>query len=330
VNYTDNFNKILNQFNIKANCVDYHSGNNYFYYDLFLSPKTKVKDIAKYSDEISLSIKSYKKPSIKLLYDKGLVRLEFASSFNRKLCLFDYFTNVDVPKGDLVCLLGESVDGTRMWLDLSKNPHMLIAGTTGSGKSTLLHNIIANLFNYSNFDKLFLLDPKNIEFINYEGIRNNVSVKYTYDDSLLVLDYLTEVMENRYNKIRSGFNLNEFEYIVLIIDEFSDLILQDKYNMFYNKLCKLSQKCRAAKISIILSTQRPSANIINGTIKANFPARISCRVMSYIDSKVILDNVGAENLIGYGDSLISDNFRHMERFQTAYTDSKEVCKYFHE
>jgi S-DNA-T family DNA segregation ATPase FtsK/SpoIIIE len=116
----------------------------------------------------------------------------------------------------------------------------------------------------------------------------------------------------------------------LIIDEFADLIMQDKDDQFFSKLCRLAQKCRAARISIVLSTQRPSVNIINGAIKANFPARISCRVASHVDSKVVLDTSGAEDLIGRGDALLIDNFRHMERFQVAYTDAVEVCNYFGE
>ena len=114
--------------------------------------------------------------------------------------------------------------------------------------------------------------------------------------------------------------------MVIFIDEFADLIMQDKNDQFYLALCRLAQKCRAARINIILSTQRPSVNIINGTIKANFPARIACRVASHVDSKVILDVSGAENLLGKGDALIKDNFRSLDRFQSAYTTATEVCQ----
>lgn len=325
-NYIQVFNKILSNFNIGAVCVDYKSIDNYFFYDLKLNPQTKVKDIQKYSDEISLILKSPCKPNIRVLHQEGIVRLEFASPRTKVLGLFDYFTNTDIPKGDLMCLLGQTLDGKKMWMDLSQNPHMIISGTTGSGKSTLLHNIIANLFNYSKV-KLFLVDPKNIEFVEYDRkIQNDLNVSYTYNDALFILDHLIETMEFRYTLLQDG--KSDFPYAVLIIDEFADLIMQDVNHEFYNKLCRLAQKCRAAKIHIILSTQRPSVNVINGTIKANFPARIACRVASHIDSKVVLDATGAENLMGKGDALLRDNNRNMERFQIAYTEPSEICKYF--
>lgn len=325
--YVQDFNKILRNFNIQANCVNYQSIDNYFFYDLMLNPQAKVKDINKFVDEISLALRSPNKPNVRILHQDGIVRLEFAAPRTKVLNLFDYFTNTDVPNGNLMCLLGQSLSGQRMWMDLAQNPHLIISGTTGSGKSTLLHNLIANLFNYNKV-KLFLVDPKSVEFVEYDKkISNDINVSYSYHEALTILDMLIETMEFRYSMMHDK-SKQDFPYIVLIIDEFADLIMQDSNNEFYTKLCKLAQKCRAAKIHIVLATQRPSVNIINGTIKANFPARIACRVASHIDSKVVLDSVGAENLMGKGDALLRDNFRSMERFQIAYTDATEVCKYF--
>jgi DNA segregation ATPase FtsK/SpoIIIE, S-DNA-T family len=321
------FDAILRSFNIKASCSNYCQAANYFYFDLKLNPNGKVKDIQKYSDEISLALKTPCKPSIKVLHQEGVVRLEFAMPRKNRLNLFDYFDNNNLPKGEINCLLGQSVDGRRVWMDLAQNPHMLIAGTTGSGKSILLHNLVANLINYNQVD-LFLVDPKRIEFSDYEKKIKSIHVVYTYDEALGVITNLISVMEDRYEKIRSGQDSKSMRPMVLIIDEFADLIMQDKNDQFYNALCRLAQKCRAARIHIILATQRPSVNIINGSIKANFPARIACRTASHVDSKVILDTSGAENLLGKGDALIRDNFRYLERFQVAYTTSQEVCKYF--
>jgi len=321
------FNKIIHSFNIKANCVNYQKVDNYFYYDLKLNPNAKVKDIQKYGDEISLALKTPCKPGVKVLHQEGVVRLEFVTPRTNNLNLFDFFTNKKIPTGEINCLLGQKVDGQKMWMDLSQNPHMIVSGTTGSGKSTLLHTIIANLLNYNDVD-LYLVDPKNIEFIEYDKKIKSIKVFYSYDEAMSLLNSALELMEKRYDLLRAGQLASSLKPVVLMIDEFADLIMQDKDDQFYTVLCRLSQKCRAAKIHIILSTQRPSVNIINGTIKANFPARISCRVASHVDSKVILDAVGAENLLGKGDALIRDNFRFMERFQVAYTTPAEVCSYF--
>lgn len=321
----NDFNSILKAFNIKASCVDYQFVDNYFYYDLKLNPNARVKDIQKYSDEISLALRTPCKPSVKILHNQGVVRLEFASQRTKPLRLFDYFSNADMPAGEVNCLLGQTVDGRRLWMDLSQNPHMIVSGTTGSGKSTLLHNIIANLFHHNDVN-LYLVDPKNIEFGEYQK-NKSVNVCYTYDEAHQLIESALNIMEFRYEMIRSGQMPQTLKPIVIIIDEFADLIMQDKNDQFYLSLCRLAQKCRAAKIYLILATQRPSVNIINGTIKANFPARIACRVASHVDSKVILDSSGAENLLGKGDALIKDNFRSLERFQIAYTDAKEVVSY---
>ena len=321
------FDAILRSFGIKAFCVDYRQIDNYFFYDLKLKPNAKVNDVRKYSDEISLALKTPCKPSVKVLHQAGVVRLEFAAPRVSSLNLFDYFTNRDLPKGEINCLLGQTVDGKKVWMDLAQNPHMLVAGTTGAGKSTLLHNIIANLFNYNDVD-LFLIDPKRIEFSGYDKLGYSVRVIYTYVEAMELLESSIKLMEDRYNRIRSGTSASQLRPIVIIIDEFADLIMQDVGNIFHDAVCRLASKCRAARIHLILATQRPSVNLISGTIKANFPARIACRVASHVDSKVILDTTGAENLLGKGDALVRDNFRQMERFQIAYTTPQEVKEYF--
>lgn len=325
------FNQILSSFHIKASCLDAQQVDNYTFYDLRLHPNTKVREIQKFSDEISLALKTPCRPSIKVMHERGLVRLEFVTPIEKTLRLFDFFTNDQVPEGGLVSLLGQTVDGKKVWMDLAQNPHMIVAGTTGSGKSTLLHNIIGNMLNY-NQCLMYLIDPKDIEFHQYdERIKQRgINVFYTYDETVMILDHLIETMEERYRLMRAGKAASDFPYILLMIDEFADLIMQDRDDEFFLKLCRLAQKCRASRISIVLSTQRPSVNIINGSIKANFPARIACRVASHVDSKVIIDSSGAENLLGKGDALLRDNFRHLERFQVAYTTATEVCNYFGE
>jgi S-DNA-T family DNA segregation ATPase FtsK/SpoIIIE len=327
------FNNILQSFKIKAICVGYQQTDNYFTYDLKLEPHVKVREINKWSDELSLALKACGKPNVKILHAHGLVRLEFATSRTQSLRFFDYLLREDLPqelvgKG-LPCLLGQTTNGDPLWMDIAQNPHLIVSGTTGSGKSTLLHTIIANLLNYSDA-YLYLIDPKNIEFYGYDGKIKNLYVGYSYEDAMSVLDTLLQFMEDRYQAMRNGLKSEKLRHAVLIVDEFADLMMQDKDEQFHKRLCQLAQKCRAAKINIILSTQRPAANIVNGAIKANFPARIACRVASHVDSKVILDNVGAENLLGKGDALVRDNFRFLERFQVAHTTADEVVKFFGE
>lgn len=313
------FNTILHSFKIKANCTNYQESNNYFYYDIVLHAASKVKDVTKFSNEIALSLKS-PIPNFKIIPEQGIIRLEFSKVKKETVSLSSLLKNISKPENfKIPCLLGEAVDGSPVWMDLSDNPHMIVAGTTGSGKSSLLHNIIANIIKFSSA-KLYLVDPKQIEFGHYS---QHVRIYETYNDTLNLLKHLIRLMDHRYQLLRN----NKQQYMlpqVLIIDEFASLIMQDKDNEFYSLLCQLAQKCRAANIFIILATQRPSVQIINGNIKANFPARIACRVASQIDSKIILDEMGAENLSGKGDAFLKDNHRLCQRFQIAYISPQEI------
>ena len=313
------FNEILRSYKIKARCVSSNDTNSYMSFDVALEAGGKVRDLTKYADEISLRLKSYTKPTVKVLHNEGVVRVGFAKKRIGRLELFNLLTK----KNDgLNCILGETIDGSIMKMDLSLNPHMIISGTTGSGKSVLLHNIIANLLN-NNSSKIVLLDPKNIEFDIYTNVPN-IYVKHSYLDCLTMISYLSKLMDHRYSLIARNVDVSRMPYITIIIDEFADLIMQDEDKQFYYHLCRLAQKCRAAKMHIILATQRPAVDVINGTIKANFPARIACRTSSVTDSRVILDCKGAENLLGKGDALLKDNTRNLERFQAAFTTPEEV------
>ena len=317
------FSNILHSFSIKANCVSYKSIDNYFYYDIRLDPKAKIADIQKYANEISLAIKSPSKPNLKIIHNEGIIRLEFAGIRNKILKLTEYFDN-NIPKYDIPCLLGQGIDGQKMWVDIAQMPHLLVSGTTGGGKSIILHNIIANLYNYNKV-KLFLVDPKIVEFSKYENIKNDTQVVYSYEDTIFILDTLNEIMEERYRQFK---DIKKLPYIILIIDEFADLIIQDQNDAFYNRLCRLAQKCRMAKIHIVLATQRPSSVFIRGELKANFPARIGCRTASGVDSRIIMDTNGCQNLIGNGDCLIRDNIHNLDRLQIAYTNAEEVVSLY--
>lgn len=316
-------NRLFSAFKINAECIAYQKNLNYCFYDISLKARCRIKDLEKFSKEIGLSLKLDSKPSITLLPSEGLVRLEFYQKSNIKENILDLFYNKNLPQGGLQCLLGRDVKGNKFWFDLTKAPHILIAGTTGSGKSTILHTFIANMINYHGA-KLFLMDPKNIEFGSYSDKSfKDLFISSDYSEAISMLDNLISTMELRYKLLREGLELKKLPYILIIIDEFSDLILQDADGEFYKKLCKLAQKCRAAKMHIILSTQRPSVDIISGAIKANFPVRIAFKTSSAIDSKVILDSNGAEGLYGNGDAFIKVG-NSLERFQAAYASPLDI------
>lgn len=318
----EKLNEIFNAFSIKAKCVDYSAIRNASLYDIVLDPGTKVRTINAYANELALALKAKSSPVVKVLSEKGIVRLEVLTDKPQKI---SFYNKREILEGYKIPIyLGSSIDGEEMWIDLANNPHTLVAGCTGSGKSTLLHTIIANCLNIES--NLFVIDTKNIEFQNYA--KCGVSITNSYELALDMIKMLYNEMDRRYNAIKNDIlYLNSYKPVVLIIDEFADLSMQDDSKELFNILCRLLQKCRAANIYCILATQRPSTDIVSGAIKANFPARISCKVASSIDSRVILGTGGAESLAGNGDSIINNYKYSNQRFQAAYTSSKEVCTY---
>ncbi len=322
----DNINGILKAFKISAECTNFMDFKNAFFYDLELKPGTRLSQLEKYASEIALALKSNSKPRFEVMSAQGIVRCEFVKKRNETIELFKLGRSIPRPEGNLTCLLGETLQGEPIWMDITKNPHMLVAGTTGSGKSSILHSIIANMLLYPNVD-LYLIDPKNIEFFKYQSIKK-IKVAFNYDDSVDMIESLCVEMDNRYHRIRTeNLDISTMNYIVLVIDEFADISLQDTSGRFYMSLCRLAQKSRAAGIHIICATQRPSVNIIDGAIKANFPARLACKVATGVDSRVVLDATGAEALLGAGDAIINSSQYNMVRFQAAFVSADKVCKY---
>lgn len=313
---------ILASFKVDAQCVNHSKIRNVSLYDLSLPPKTRVRDIQKFSAEIALAMKAKALPLIKIMPEFGVVRLEILDDNPDKLMFFDEIDKTSQPDGDLPMYLGSSVNGNDMWVDMAKNPHLLIAGCTGSGKSVLLQVIMANALKLTD-TKICLVDSKNVEFCPYENF-DNVDIATNFRSALNMLQFLVDEMDIRYKILNEDKN-HKFPKILFMIDEFADIILQDDSKSFYVNLCRLAQKSRAAGIHCILATQRPSVDILRGAIKANFPARISCQVASGIDSKVILDMPGAELLAGFGDAIIKNYNNNYQRFQIAYTTPEEVC-----
>ena len=234
--------------------------------------------------------------------------------------------------------LGKSISGTPVIGDLTSMPHLLIAGTTGSGKSVCINTIIISLL-YKlnpNICKFILIDPKMLELSSYEGIPHLLTPVITDSKkATAALGWTVKEMNNRYKLMSKvgvrnidGYNLKhklKMPYIVVVVDEMSDLMLVAGKEI-ENYIQKLSQMARAAGIHIIMATQRPSVDVITGTIKANFPTRISFQVSSKIDSRTILGEQGAEQLLGKGDMLFMSSANKIVRIHGPYVSEKEIEK----
>lgn len=325
-------NRVLDSFKINAECIDLNKHRHFAHYDLKLNPGCKVNKLIQYAKEIALALKCKNVPIIKLIPEKGIVRLQVTYGVSETLPLETLLSRSEAPVGTLPFCLGETDEGETFWVDIANNPHMLVAGTTGSGKSVFLHNLIANA-NHTLNTKLYLIDTKKVEFGVYDNAKYNgliVNVAKDYIDACSILEHLCSVMEARYSYLDSlGFtSIAQCQFlmdkIIVIIDEVADLILSDKTEKFQTSLVKLAAKSRAAGIYIVLATQRPSVDIITGAIKSNFPARMAFKVSSRADSQIILDTPGAENLSGKGEAIFKNSNYDLVRLQVGYVTSADV------
>lgn len=333
MNTIESFNQILKSFKIKATCVAINQHRHFSFYDLELAPGTRVNKLHQFSNELALALRAKSSPIIKIMAEQGIVRLQLAHKKADLLKLFEMY-NASEAKGFLPFLLGETNEGKKLWVDMSQNPHLLVAGSTGSGKSVFLHNLIANAAKHRDV-KLYLVDTKKVEFSPYDKAEFSglvSSVAKDYASACNLMDHLMNLMEMRYSYLDSigASNINQIplsmDKIVVIIDEMADLMLADRSGQFENSLVKLAAKSRAAGIYIVAATQRPSVDVITGLIKANFPARLACKVSSRVDSQIILDYPGAENLMGQGDAIFKSPTCDSIRLQVAYVSAKETAK----
>jgi len=326
----EKLNQVLDAFGVDATCVNHQIHRHIATYDIELAPGTRVASLEKYGREIALAIKSKTTPIFKVVTELGIVRMQVAMNVSETLLLEDILNGNAPVDIQLPILLGEDDTGNKLWTDFAKHPHTLVAGGTGSGKSTLLHALIANAYWLTATGqrnvRVFLGDPKRVEFSVYDGApkMNGIirTIKYDYESILSMLNMLHTIMEHRYamlaeHHVQDISKLDVPIYLV-IIDEVADLMMQDKGKQFEKLVTKLAQKSRAAGIHLVMATQRPSTDVITGLIKANFPARIACRVASRTDSQVILDSPGAENLLGKGDALLQNHETDKLRFQAAF------------
>jgi S-DNA-T family DNA segregation ATPase FtsK/SpoIIIE len=242
-------------------------------------------------------------------------------------------------RSKLAIALGKGAGGEAMSADLSKMPHLLIAGATGSGKTVCLNSIVCCLLLHNSPDdvRFILVDPKRVELVNFNSVPHLLApVVVDTDKAIKALRWLTQEMDNRYRQFAQvgarnieGYNKDRspgeaMPYLVLIIDELADLMLT-AFDEVEHALCRLAQLARATGIHLVVATQRPSVDVITGLIKANFPTRISFAVTSHVDSRTILDMVGAEKLLGRGDMLyMPTEASKPKRLQGSFVSDMEI------
>ena len=309
--------QFFRSFNIYVKCKDILLGVNSVTYVIQLSPGTKLSTIKRYKQDLMMKFNAIDvefEISINGTEYLGVVLIKERKKILR---LGDVISSVEVKenKYKVPIILGKDLNGKVCVEDLAQLPHLLIAGTTGTGKSTFLSSIIINiLYNFSPEDlKLILIDTRATSFLRFNKIPHlYIPVVTDSEKAVYVLKFLINEMQNRYRmfesiKVDNIDKYNEvseekFPRIVVIIEDWYDLMLDTKREVEkYIKI--LSQMSRAAGIHIVISTQRPSTNVITGIIKANMPARISFYVPSYIDSKTIIEDGGAEKLQNNGDII---------------------------
>ena len=348
---------VLRTFGVEISSIKATVGPTITLYEITLAQGVRIQKIKNLEDDIALSLAALGIRIIAPMPGKGTVGIEVPNAKPSTVSMESILNSkkFQESKMELPCAIGKTITNEVFMFDLAKAPHLLVAGATGQGKSVGLNAIITSLL-YKKHPaemKIVLVDPKKVEFSFYEPISNHFLAQVPDEDADPIITDVTKVvrtlnslckeMDTRYDllKVARAHNIKEYNqkfiarqlnpnnghrflpYIVVVIDEFGDLIMTAGKEVEL-PIARIAQLARAVGIHMIIATQRPTTNIITGTIKANFPSRIAFKVSAGIDSKTILDRTGAQQLIGRGDMLALVGGSEPERVQCAFVDTPEV------
>ena len=354
----ENKNRILNtlsNYSIQIDKIKATIGPTVTLYEIVPAAGVRISKIKNLEDDIALSLSALGIRIIAPIPGKGTIGIEVPNKKREMVSIRSILSSekFQLSKFELPFVLGKTISNETYIADLTRMPHILMAGATGQGKSVGLNAIITSLL-YKKHPaqlKFVMVDPKKVELTLFSKIERHFLAKLPDSEEAIITDTRKVVrtlnslgieMDNRYELLKDAqvrnvkeynekfiarkLNPNEghryLPYIVLIVDEFADLIMMAGKEI-ENPLTRLAQLARAVGIHLVIATQRPSVNIITGTIKANFPARIAYRVISKVDSRTILDSGGADQLIGHGDMLLATG-SDLIRLQCAFVDTPEV------
>ncbi|HMO01289.1 MAG TPA: DNA translocase FtsK [Miltoncostaeaceae bacterium] len=332
----------LGHFGIEATVTETVSGPRVTRYELQLAPGTKVGRITALRDDLAYALAAREELRIIApIPGKQAVGVEVPNPEASLVTLGDITREFPPHAGPLMAWLGLDLGGKPVYIDLARMPHLLIAGSTGTGKSVCLNALLGSLLLRSSPDELrmILIDPKKVELNHYESIPHLLTPVVTnMKDAAAVLSNIVREMESRYelmgmkrarnlrdwNEARAAAGEPPMPTILVVIDELADLMMVSPAEV-EDSIIRLAQKSRAVGIHLVLATQRPSADVITGMIKANVPSRIAFAVSSQVDSRVVLDAGGAESLLGHGDMLFRPvGTSRLQRLQGAYVSEEEI------
>lgn len=340
-------NDSLASFNIEGEVVTYTKGPAFTRYEIMLGQGVNVKKINQIYENLQKDLQATSIRILAPIPGKNTVGIEVPNNVAEVVPFSSIINESYMNDGKPLCVaMGKNIDGTPVYQNIPDMPHALIAGATQSGKSVSINTILISLLLKNSPDtlKLILIDPKKVELSFYNDLPHLVTP--VIDDAQIAtesLKWAVEEMERRYdilsknrcrnikdylNKRANNPKMEKMCYIVIVVDEFNDLIMQCGQEA-NDAIVRLAQKARACGIHVILATQRPTVDVVSGTIKANITCRIAFRVASDVDSRTILDEIGAENLLGRGDMLIKNNGIPI-RAQGAYISDDEItgiCDY---